>query len=258
MSSEHDEIRQQVVELEDGDESSNAAPDEDCSTANARGSITKTEFKWNEKSVRVLLMLRFQRDEEFNRPSCRKIKLWEQVAKEMQNNGFIVNGHSCDSKYRNLLATYRKNKIKQQTSDESVVISWEFFEFMDEHLGPKFDETSESFEYAIQATPSAVESDYEGRYFLTSATPSKKPRLNSVQYTSVEDERKMSIQEYFFEKLQFDKTCYKDDQRRKNRRIELQERKIKIAEKQLELEIKKVEALTALASAISNLKTIVP
>lgn len=79
-----------------------------------------------------------------------------------------------------------------------------------------------------------------------------------MQYTSVEDERKMSIQEYFFEKLQFDKTCYKDDQRRKNRRIELQERKIKIAEKQLELEIKKVEALTALASAISNLKTIVP
>ncbi|KAJ8971349.1 hypothetical protein NQ314_000748 [Rhamnusium bicolor] len=82
---------------------------------------------------------RLGREKDFNRPKCKKNKLWSGVAKEMNGTlrgPYSLTSENCDSKYRNLLKTYKANKKKQNSSGESA-INWEYFTDFDEILGCK-------------------------------------------------------------------------------------------------------------------------
>lgn len=75
-------------------------------------------------------------EEQFNNPTCKKMKLWDDISKQMMEMGIHVNGNDCYSKYRNLLQTYRRNKERSMKTGESRV-QWEFFENFDTVLGNK-------------------------------------------------------------------------------------------------------------------------
>lgn len=99
--------------------------------------ITSVDFKWTHESTKLLLDIRLNKEKDFNRPLCKKKKLWTSVAEEMQKIGhYMVTGEMCDIKYRNLLATYKTNKKKKEQSGESS-ITWEYFNQFDTILGEK-------------------------------------------------------------------------------------------------------------------------
>jgi hypothetical protein len=97
----------------------------------------KPEFLWSASATRLLITNRHGADNDFQRPRCKKTKIWKQIAKQMAvTGGYNVTGNECDDKWRSLVFTYKRNKDKKNTSGHESV-SWEFFSAMDEVLGDK-------------------------------------------------------------------------------------------------------------------------
>lgn len=94
-------------------------------------------IRWTDEKVKLLLDIRLGMENEFNKPSCKKLKLWNKVAIKLNEiGGYNISGSECNDKYRNLLQTYKNNKLKKCKTGESPV-SWEYFEKMDAVLGSK-------------------------------------------------------------------------------------------------------------------------
>ncbi|CAH1183129.1 unnamed protein product [Ceutorhynchus assimilis] len=71
---------------------------------------TENVFKWTQSLTLMLIDLRLKKEKDFNRPICKKKKLWEQIACEIKTKtGKFVTSEMCDIKYRNLLSTYKIN-----------------------------------------------------------------------------------------------------------------------------------------------------
>lgn len=80
-------------------------------------------------------------DQAFDQPVCKKKKLWEMVAEKVNAKlsesgavGVAVKAYECDLKWRNMLATYRKNSDRAKRLGTASV-HWEFFKAMHEVLG---------------------------------------------------------------------------------------------------------------------------
>lgn len=43
----------------------------------------KKKFKWNDKSIKLLIILRLKRDKKFIKPNCKKNKLRTDLSKDM-------------------------------------------------------------------------------------------------------------------------------------------------------------------------------
>ncbi|KAL1516348.1 hypothetical protein ABEB36_000267 [Hypothenemus hampei] len=99
---------------------------------------TTEKFKWNHVLTKTLVHKRSQREKDFNRPKCKKIKLWHEIAKEVNEEcgETRVSGEECNNKYRNLLKRYKNSKKKANTSGEEPV-TWEYFNDFNEILGCK-------------------------------------------------------------------------------------------------------------------------
>ncbi|KAJ4438728.1 hypothetical protein ANN_14677 [Periplaneta americana] len=72
-------------------------------------------LKWTHNLTKLLLNKRLENELSFNRLTCKKEKLWNDIAQEISKATTVsISGEACDIKYRNLLATYRANKKKQK------------------------------------------------------------------------------------------------------------------------------------------------
>jgi len=61
-------------------------------------------------------------DNDFQRPTCKKSKLWSAIARKLaETGGYGVSGPECDIKWCNLQATYKRNKDKKGTSGHKAV-----------------------------------------------------------------------------------------------------------------------------------------
>ncbi|CAH1154000.1 unnamed protein product [Phaedon cochleariae] len=70
-------------------------------------------FKWTREASKLLIDVRIEKEKEFNRPICKKKKLWSQIAKEVNTIGNLkVSGEMCDTEFRNLMTTYKINEKK--------------------------------------------------------------------------------------------------------------------------------------------------
>lgn len=82
----------------------------------------------------LLIRIRGDMDREFNRAKY-KFRLWEKVAAKM--NSMLINvrvtAKDCDDKWRNIVATYRKNIDKIKCYGDNSV-RWEYFNAMDNIL----------------------------------------------------------------------------------------------------------------------------
>ncbi|XP_065221292.1 uncharacterized protein LOC135846238 [Planococcus citri] len=91
-------------------------------------------LRWNSEMTSQLIQIRGDMDREFNRAKY-KFRLWEQVAHKLNTTllNVSVSAKDCDDKWRNIVATYRKNIDKLKQFGESNV-RWEYFNAMDNIL----------------------------------------------------------------------------------------------------------------------------
>ncbi|GAB6019861.1 hypothetical protein CHUAL_001400 [Chamberlinius hualienensis] len=92
-----------------------------------------SNVKWTDQLTKLLLRKRLSLEYEFEK-SSKKRKLWEDVSKFLELNNYKVSPEECDKKYRNLLVTYRKNKMKADKCGRRAVY-WPYYDIMDKVLG---------------------------------------------------------------------------------------------------------------------------
>ncbi|XP_018578654.1 golgin subfamily A member 6-like protein 22 [Anoplophora glabripennis] len=214
------------------------------------------DFKWSDKLIRCLLQSRLSKEKEFSRPTCKKIKLWRQIADEMNKTcGINLSGATCDIKYRNLLATYRKNKQKRNSTGESP-IKWEYFDVMDEVLGakasscPPKQNISDSMELEHDNEVETNISEQENVDFTIDELETTK-QSESKEKSIKKKKTGVSFQSYLYtklkneEKLERDKKVKEEEKQRKDQ--ERWEEKMKLKEKE-------IEAILTLAKAIAEKK----
>ncbi|MCI4384739.1 hypothetical protein PGIGA_G00042040 [Pangasianodon gigas] len=109
-------------------------------------STSKTEFVWTLQATWHLVRVRLDMEPEFDQPVCKKKRLWENVAERvtarLRAEGYTdvpARAFECDLKWRNMLATYRKNAERVKRLGVHGV-HWEFFRAMHEVLGRSYEE----------------------------------------------------------------------------------------------------------------------
>ncbi|XP_062874986.1 uncharacterized protein si:dkey-66i24.7 isoform X2 [Trichomycterus rosablanca] len=170
-------------------------------------------------------------DQEFDQPVCKKKKLWETVAErvtaKLRAEGYDdvpVKAFECDLKWRNMLATYRKNNERAKRLGAHSV-HWEFFKAMHEVLGRSYEEVEAQRKAKLSGTKlgKAMASK---RYTPILPTPT----VTATAFSAARPPQDV-LQLY----------------------LELQERKLNMWAQQKALEERKIEAINNLARAISSL-----
>uniref|UniRef100_T1IU52 Myb/SANT-like DNA-binding domain-containing protein n=1 Tax=Strigamia maritima TaxID=126957 RepID=T1IU52_STRMM len=99
-------------------------------------------FNWTHRLTTMLINLRLEMEQDFKFPTtCKKADLWDKIAFEMQkttSSAYGLTGMICDSKWRNLLTTYRKLRETYKTKKERRR-NWEYFDQLEEAYGEELD-----------------------------------------------------------------------------------------------------------------------
>lgn len=97
------------------------------------------EIIWTSSLTKALISERIECDSLFQRPSCKKIKLWRSIAIKLNSafkNKINLTDKICNRKWRNLWQTYKAN-VKKSNNTGSDSIIWEYFNDFNEHFGTK-------------------------------------------------------------------------------------------------------------------------
>ncbi|KAK9505200.1 hypothetical protein O3M35_009303 [Rhynocoris fuscipes] len=197
----------------------------------------ETVTRWTHSLTSLLIELRLQRDTEFYSPRSKKKKIWENIAQEINRiKNTKLTAESCDSKFRNLLSTYRANK-KKQLENSDALITWEFYESFDAVLGKKVLQNSSS-ETIIDSLDIEIANDE------VATTVSMEGQSEEENITTNTTTNKLLLGEYLY---------------LKNKREEVKvKRKFEMLQKQWEekkkLKEKEIDAILRLAKAISTSK----
>ncbi|KPP69886.1 hypothetical protein Z043_111327 [Scleropages formosus] len=213
-----------------GRESAGGASETWSATANGGHDRSRGEFVWTLQATWQLVRTRLSMDSEFSRPVCKKKKLWETLAERVTgelraagNPDVTVKAFECDLKWRNMLATYRKNAERAKRLGTHNV-HWEFFQAMHKVLGQSKGE--DKAQKKAKLDPTKLSSSLASKRFTpilpnlplpTTPFPSRPPQDVLQLY------------------------------------LELQERKMNMWTQQKALEERKIEAINNLARAISSL-----
>ncbi|KAL2101335.1 hypothetical protein ACEWY4_003096 [Coilia grayii] len=206
---------------------------------------SKGEFVWTLQATWQLVNTRLEMDPEFDQPVCKKKKLWETVAERVTaklqaagNLDVAVKAYECDLKWRNMLATYRKNTERAKRLGVQSV-HWEFFRAMHNVLGKSREEIEAQRKAKLNGTKlgKAIASK---RFTPILPIPSitAAPTLTaapSITATHIPPKPSQQTQDVLH--------LY----------LELQERKMNMWAQQKALEERKIEAINNLARAISSL-----
>ncbi|XP_029292705.1 uncharacterized protein LOC115011658 isoform X2 [Cottoperca gobio] len=190
-----------------------------------------TELIWTLQATWHLVNTRLEMDQAFDQPVCKKKKLWEIVAekvnarlRESEVTDVTVKAYECDLKWRNMLATYRKNAERAKRL-RAVSVHWEFFKAMHEVLGKSREEIEAQRRAKLSGTRvgNAIASK---RFTPILPTP---PATPAAACTARPPQDVLQLY------------------------MELQERKMNMWAQQKALEERKIEAINNLAQAISSL-----
>ncbi|XP_017483041.1 PREDICTED: uncharacterized protein LOC108371930 [Rhagoletis zephyria] len=110
----------------------------ECNKSNENGELQspQAQTRWTPECTRLMLQMRFERQLEFQQRLRQKKELWSEIATEMRRQGLCdssLTAEACDLKYRNMLQTYKKNRLKEDSGLQSL-IAWEYYELFKEAL----------------------------------------------------------------------------------------------------------------------------
>lgn len=187
---------------------------------------------------------------EFDQPVCKKKKLWETVAErvtaKLQAAGSLdvaVKAYECDLKWRNMLATYRKNTERAVRLGVQS-IHWEFFRVMHNVLGKSREDMEAQRKAKLNGTKlgKAIASKrFTPILPIPSITTAAAPTLTAAAAPSIAATHIMAPKPP------------QQNQDVLHLYLELQERKMNMWAQQKALEERKIEAINNLARAIASL-----
>uniref|UniRef100_A0A0A1WQ95 Trihelix transcription factor GT-4 n=1 Tax=Zeugodacus cucurbitae TaxID=28588 RepID=A0A0A1WQ95_ZEUCU len=131
MKSKRNKSEPQLEEIGDAEAAECNETGENCELQSPQ-----TQTRWTPECTRVMLQLRFERQLEFQQRIRQKKELWSEIATEMRRQGlcdFSLTAEVCDLKYRNMLQTYKKNRLKEDSGMQSL-IAWEYYDIFKEAL----------------------------------------------------------------------------------------------------------------------------
>ncbi|XP_032442718.1 uncharacterized protein LOC116735165 isoform X1 [Xiphophorus hellerii] len=211
-------------------QNANADGKESAASNSVGSDRIKAEFIWTLQATWHLVNTRLEMDQAFDQPVCKKKKLWEVVAEKvnakLRESGvtdITVKAYECDLKWRNMLATYRKNTDRARRLGVAS-IHWEFFKAMHEVLGKSREEIEAQRQAKLSGT--RVGKAISSKRF-TPILPTPPAAAAAATNRPPQD----VLQLY----------------------MELQERKLNMWAQQKALEERKIEAINNLAQAISSL-----
>uniref|UniRef100_A0A1A8ESJ3 Myb/SANT-like DNA-binding domain n=1 Tax=Nothobranchius korthausae TaxID=1143690 RepID=A0A1A8ESJ3_9TELE len=191
----------------------------------------KAEFIWTLQATWHLVNTRLGMDQAFDQPVCKKKKLWELVAEKVNakllESGLTdisVKAYECDLKWRNMLATYRKNTERAKRLGVTSV-HWEFFKAMHGVLG----KSREEIEAQRQAKLSGTR---VGKAIASKRFTPILPTPPATAATVCPARPPQDVLQLY---------------------MELQERKLNMWAQQKALEERKIDAINNLAQAIASL-----
>lgn len=192
------------------------------------------EFIWTLQATWQLVNTRLEMEQAFDQPVCKKKKLWEQVAEKVNTKlkgsevaGAVVKAYECDLKWRNMLATYRKNAERAKRLGTASV-HWEFFEAMHQVLGRSREDVEAQRQAKLSGTRlgRAMASK---RFTPILPTPRTAAAVAAAPCSARPPQDVLQLY------------------------MELQERKMSMWAQQKALEERKIDAINNLAQAISSL-----
>ncbi|XP_023239516.1 uncharacterized protein LOC111638106 [Centruroides sculpturatus] len=135
----------------------------------------KKENVWTSFAVKKIIEIRKEMDTLFEKPNCKKVKLWGDASVKLKKEGVNVGAVECDRKWRNLILTYRRRKDQMRKSGSGRLPFWEFHEDFDHFFGLKANvspppETLLASTFEKRAVPAPP---------LSSPPPSPSPPLSS-------------------------------------------------------------------------------
>jgi len=88
-------------------------------------------MQWTDDRVKLLIHTLASYRQEFDKPKCKKAKIWKKIADTMKTQcpDFQLTGSECDRKWRNLIQTFRKLSDKKKKTGRGAV-QWKFYEAM--------------------------------------------------------------------------------------------------------------------------------
>lgn len=131
MKSKRNKTEPQLEEICDSEAAECNETGENCELQSPQA-----QTRWTPECTRVMLQLRFERQLEFQQRIRQKKELWSEIATEMRRQGlcdFSLTAEVCDLKYRNMLQTYKKNRLKEDSGMQSL-IAWEYYDIFKEAL----------------------------------------------------------------------------------------------------------------------------
>lgn len=90
---------------------------------------------WTTKAIKLLIVNIGDLEQEFN-SNKKNHKIWEKISNILRENGIAVSGPNCNTKFRNLMATFRDNVQRANKSGEGA-INWEYYVLMKQYFGKK-------------------------------------------------------------------------------------------------------------------------
>lgn len=118
-----------------------------CSMGSTTGSDLdsskqSSNFAWNSRSVKLLITLFGEHKIDFYDSNKKKKGVWAQISQQMREKGYPVTADACDTKWRNMLKTFRKTSEHNKQAGKKV------------RKSPFYDEMME----ALRNTPGAESS----------------------------------------------------------------------------------------------------
>lgn len=90
---------------------------------------------WTSKAIKLLIVNIGDLEHEFN-SNKKNHTIWEKMSNILKENGIAVSGSNCNTKFRNLMATFRDNVQRANKPGEGA-INWEYYVLMKQYFGKK-------------------------------------------------------------------------------------------------------------------------
>lgn len=178
-------------------------------TSHNESKMDKSEIKiWTKQATKLLIENRADLENELN-GNKKNFKIWEKISDQLKESGIAITGPNCNTKFRNLMATFKDNLHRANKSGESA-INWEYYGIMKQYFGKK-DSVAPKKNTLIESSLMPVKKDSVAPKRNTLLQSSVMPLNTDVEVNSDEEQimpqkkKKKNFQEVLLEEMKEDR-----------------------------------------------------